>query len=154
MTQLATLIYVLHQGKVLMLHRTKKANDVHEGKWNGLGGKFEVGETPQECMLRELEEESGLRATKWSMKGIMTAPQFSHGKDWYIFIFVVEEFTGELIDCSEGELARIDKDKLLELNLREWDRQFLPLIFQPWFLSIKAIYKQGKFISADIARQQ
>ncbi|MEY3197958.1 MAG: hypothetical protein RL023_812 [Candidatus Parcubacteria bacterium] len=58
MNQLATLIYVLHQDKVLMLHRTKKANDVHEGKWNGLGGKFEAGETPEECMLRELEEES------------------------------------------------------------------------------------------------
>ncbi len=84
-----------------MLHRTKKANDVHEGKWNGLGGKFEVGESPEECMLRELEEESGLKAMKWTMKGILTAPQFSHGKDWYIFIFVVEEFTGELIDCAE-----------------------------------------------------
>lgn len=153
MPQLATLIYVLHQGKVLMLHRTKKANDVHEWKWNGLGGKFEVGESPEECMLRELEEESGLRATKWKTKGILTAPQFSHGKDWYIFIFVVEEFTGELIDCAEWELTWIPQEKLLELNLREGDRQFLPLIFQPWFLSIKAIYEDGNYISTDIIRQ-
>ena len=65
------------------------------------------------------------------MKGILTAPQFSHGKDWYIFIYIVEEFTGELIECKEGELARIPQEKLLELNLREGDRQFLRLIFEP-----------------------
>lgn len=153
MPQLATLIYVLYQGKVLMLHRTKKINDVHEGKWNGLWGKFEEWETPEECMMRELQEESGLRATKWTMKGILTAPQFSHGKDWYIFIFVVEEFIGELIDCKEWELAWIPQEKLLELNLREGDRQFLPLIFEPWFLSIKAIYRDGQYLSTDIIRQ-
>jgi 8-oxo-dGTP diphosphatase len=136
-----------------MLHRIKKPNDVHEGKWNGLGGKFEARESPEECMLRELEEESGPQATKYAMKGILSVPQFSHGKDWYIFIFVVEEFIGELIDCMEWELDRIAKEDLLTLNLREGDRQFLPLIFQPGFVSIKAFYEDGKYISTDISRQ-
>jgi 8-oxo-dGTP diphosphatase len=152
-SQLATLIYVQFQGKTLMLHRNKKENDVHTGKWNGLGGKLEAGESPHACMLRELEEESWLRATQWELKWLLTAPAFTPGKDWYIYIFMVSKFEGELIECPEGTLEWIDSDKLLSLNLREGDRQFLPLLFEPWFVHITAIYNEWKHISTDIIRQ-
>ncbi len=102
-----------------MLHRVKKKNDMHEGKWNGLGGKFEDGETPEECAIREVKEESGLTIKNPKMKGIMTFPSFNGRETWYVFLFLMEEFEGELIESNEGNLERIDNDKILELNLRE-----------------------------------
>ncbi|KAF0151949.1 MAG: 7 8-dihydro-8-oxoguanine-triphosphatase, partial [Ignavibacteria bacterium] len=83
MVQLATLCYVMHEGKTLMLFRNKKPNDYHEGKWNGLGGKFEEGESPEDCAIREVEEESGIKMITPKMKGIITFPMFDNKKDWY-----------------------------------------------------------------------
>lgn len=126
-----------------MIHRVKKANDVHEGKWNGLGGKFEPGETPEECAIREIREESGLAARRPALKGVLTFPGFSHDEDWYVFVFVVTRFKGRLIDSAEGHLKWIADRDLMKLNLWEGDRIFLPWLLQEKFFSGKFVYKKG-----------
>lgn len=148
--QLATLCYVINKDKTLMLHRIKKKNDVHEGKWNGLGGKFESGETPQECAIREVKEESGLLIKDPMMHGFITFPMFDGKKDWYVFLFTAKEFSGELIDSHEGKLEWIDNKKLLELNLWEGDRIFIPWLLQEKFFSAKFIYNNGRLTSYTV----
>ena len=96
--QLATLCYIIDNDKTLMLHRIKKKDDFHEGKWNGLGGKFEHGESPEECVIREVKEESGLLIKNPRMHGFITFPMFDGKKDWYVFLFTAREFKGKLID--------------------------------------------------------
>jgi len=146
----ATLCYVRRAGKTLMIHRVKKENDMHQGKWNGLGGKLVSGESPEECAVRELQEESGLLGTRLIMKGILTFPVFAKDEDWYAFVFVIDEFTGELIDSPEGNLRWVDDSKLLDLNLWAGDRVFLPWLDDPYFFSGKFIYKDGDFIDYDV----
>ncbi len=148
--KLATLCYVRHQGNTLMLHRTKKKDDIHKGKWNGLGGKFETGESPEECARREILEESGLTATGLSLKGLLTFPAFANNEDWYAFVFVVDQFEGELIPSTEGELRWIDDQKLTELELWEGDRYFLPWLNRSGFFSGKFIYQDGNFINYQV----
>ncbi len=138
--QLATLCYVRREGKTLMLHRIKKENDMHAGKWNGLGGKMEAGETPEECAIREVREESGLVTEALSLKGFITFPRFDGKKDWYVFLFVIDRFSGELIDSPEGRLEWIDNDKLLDLPLWEGDRIFLKWLDEERFFSAKFVY--------------
>ena len=142
--KLATLCYVRRDGQTLMLHRVKKANDMHAGKWNGLGGKLEPGETPEECAIREIFEESGLRVEQPVLRGLITFPQFSRGDDWITYIFVVDRFSGELIDSSEGVLAWVPDDKLLDLNLWPGDRVFLRWLDDPRFFSAKFVYVAGE----------
>ena len=113
--KLATLCYLKANGQTLMLHRIKKQQDMHAGKWNGLGGKFLPGETPEQCAIREVQEESGLTMTNPVLRGILTFPAFSKDEDWYCFLFVGRQFSGELIDSNEGVLAWIDDDKVLDL---------------------------------------
>jgi 8-oxo-dGTP diphosphatase len=132
---LATLCYVKWDGCTLMVHRNKKANDIHEGKWNGLGGKFEAGESPEECVIREVLEESGLFMQDPKYCGLLMFPKFK-GNDWYVFVFRAAEFTGELIESPEGRLEWVPDDKLLDLNLWESDH-----IFFQWI-------KAGKIFSA------
>jgi 8-oxo-dGTP diphosphatase len=149
--KLATLCYVRRDGKTLMIHRVKKANDMHLGKWNGLGGKLNPGETPEECALREINEESGLIARNAQLKGFLTFPAFADEEDWYAFVFVVEEFEGELIDSTdEGNLQWVNNSELLNLNLWEGDHIFLPWLDKPGFFSGKFIYKQGKLLSHEV----
>jgi 8-oxo-dGTP diphosphatase len=88
----------------------QKANDIHEGKWNGLGGKFEAGETPEECVIREIYEESGLSIWDPKLCGLLIFPQFK-GNDWYGFVFAATDFSGELIDSPEGKLEWIHEGK-------------------------------------------
>ncbi|MEI8361530.1 MAG: 8-oxo-dGTP diphosphatase [bacterium] len=144
--KLATLCYIRKNGKTLMLHRVKKENDMHKGKWNGLGGKIEDGETPEECIIREVKEECGLNAKNPLIKGILTFPQFSKGETWYVFLFVITEFDGELIESNEGNLEWINDDKLFDLNLWEADKIFIKWLDQKGFFSGKFIYKDGVFI--------
>ena len=125
--KLATLCYVRRNEKTLMVHRIKKQNDMHQGKWNGLGGKLEAGETPEECAIREVFEESGLTIRNPKLKGFITFPGFSNEEDWYTFLFVITEFSGELIESPEGVLKWIEDDRLFELNLWEGDRNLHPL---------------------------
>lgn len=147
---MATLCYLKRDGKTLMVHRTKKENDMHMGKWNGLGGKFEPGETPEECAIREIYEESGLTVTSPILKGILTFPGFANDEDWYAFLFVAHEFEGELIDSPEGTLKWIDDKKLLELNLWEGDRIFLPWLERSCFFSGKFVYVDGRLTDHEV----
>jgi len=141
-----TLCYLKRAGQTLMIHRVKKQNDVHEGKWNGLGGKLEQGETPEECALREIREESGLIARNPQLKGLLTFPAFSKGETWYAFVYVVREFAGELIDSQEGNLQWIDDEQLFQLNLWEGDYIFLPWLERPGFFSAKFVYQDGRLM--------
>ena len=145
---LATLCYIQNDNKTLMLHRIKKENDVHLNKWNGLGGKFEKGESPEECVIREIQEESGLNITSPVLKGIITFPDFSHDDDWYVYIFTADKFTGELMDNPpEGKLEWIENKDLLSLNIWDGDEIFIPLVFEDKFFSGKFIYENGRLKS-------
>jgi 8-oxo-dGTP diphosphatase len=139
--KLATLGYVRKAGETLMVHRIKKENDMHQGKWNGLGGKIEPGETPEECVIREVYEESGLVVRNPMLKGLITFPGFNQDEDWYTFLFVITDFKGELIDSPEGDLQWIPDEELLQLNLWEGDRIFIPWLEKPGFFSGKFSYK-------------
>jgi 8-oxo-dGTP diphosphatase len=133
-----------------MLHRIKKENDMHKGKWNGLGGKLENGESPEECVIREVKEESGLEIKNPKLKGILTFPAFDGIEDWYVFVFVAYKFEGELIDSKEGKLEWIDDDKLTELNLWGGDKLFLKWLEQDKYFSGKFVYKNGKLVSHEV----
>lgn len=148
--KLATLCYVKTDGKTLMIHRIKKENDMHQGKWNGLGGKLDPGETPEECVIREVYEESGLTISEPSLKGVLTFPKFARNEDWYAFIFVARQFYGELIDSNEGVLEWIEDEKLLDLDLWEGDKIFIPWLEKPSFFSGKFVYQAGKLIEHQV----
>ena len=148
--KLATLCYVMDGDKTLMLYRNKKKNDYHEGKWNGLGGKFEEGESPEECAIREVKEEAGLLVKNPIMKGFITFPMFDGVDDWYVFIFVFKEFEGQLIDSNEGHIEWISNDKLAELNLWDGDKIFIEWLFQDKFFSAKFNYEDGKFVDYEV----
>ena len=138
--KIATLCYVRYDGKTLMIHRIKKQDDMHAGKWNGLGGKLEPGETPEECAVREIREESGLLVSNLLLKGILTFPVFDSNEDWYTFVFLIRDFKGDLIDSQEGVLRWIGDSELLDLELWEGDRIFIPWLDRPGFFSGKFVY--------------
>lgn len=136
-----TLCYLERDGKYLMLHRVKKENDMNRDKWLGIGGKFEPGESPEDCALREIREETGLTITDWEYRGIVTFVSEEFGTEW-MHLFWSDSFTGTLTDCDEGELAWIGKRELLTKELWEGDRIFLELLEQrvPFF-SLKLCYR-------------
>lgn len=148
--KLATLCYVQQNNTTLMIHRIKKENDIHAGKWNGLGGKFQPGETPEECVIREVFEESGLRIQLPELRGILTFPNFARDEDWYAFVFVAAKFEGELIDSPEGDLKWIPNGDVMNLNLWEGDRFFLPLLDQSGFFSGKFVYQNGRLVEHSL----
>jgi 8-oxo-dGTP diphosphatase len=148
--KLATLAYLRRDGKTLMVHRNKKVNDMHQGRWNGLGGKFESGETPEECVIREIREESGLIARNPILKGFLTFPGFSNDEDWYAFVFVVNDFEGELIESPEGDLQWVDDHELPNLFLWEGDLLFLPWLERTGFFSGKFTYRDNKLVSHSV----
>jgi 8-oxo-dGTP diphosphatase len=146
--KLATLCYVMDKSSnsTLMIFRNKKQNDYHQGKWNGLGGKFNPGESPEECAIREIEEESGLKVKTVKMKGFITFPLFDGKDDWYVFLFTADEFEGTQIDSPEGQLEWIPNSKLTEINLWGGDKIFIPWLFKEGFFSAKFSYKDGQFV--------
>jgi 8-oxo-dGTP diphosphatase len=132
----STLCYVLRGNDVLMLHRVKKKNDVNKDKWIGIGGKFEKNESPDECLLREAMEETGLKLTSWRCRGIVT---FLPNEPWegeYMYLFTADEFEGEVGQCNEGDLQWVSRDFLDQLPKWEGDKIFLELLWQdaPFFL--------------------
>ena len=148
---LATLCYVRRGGHTLMLHRITRKEDVHAGKWNGLGGKLEPGETPEACAIREIGEESGLRARDPELRGILTFPGFTPERDWYCYVFVVERFEGEPWQRSaEGELQWIPDEAVIDLPLWEGDRIFLPWIDGGHFFSGVFRYREGRLVDHDV----
>lgn len=148
--KLGTLCYIEKNGKTLMLHRTKKENDVHKDKWIGLGGKVENGESPEECIIREVYEESGLKIDKPVLKGVMTFPKFSNGEDWYVFLYKAYDFSGLLIESPEGDLLWVDNSKLMDLNLWEGDKLFMQWMEQYETFSAKLVYEEGELINHTV----
>ena len=140
---LATLCYIKRDGYTLMVYRNKKPNDIHAGKWNGLGGKFEAGETPEGCIKREVQEETGLFIQNPRLHGLLMFPGFK-GSDWYVFVFTATEFSGELIDSPEGRLEWIPDEKIPSLTLWESDHIFMPWLENGDFFSAKFDYEGDK----------
>jgi 8-oxo-dGTP diphosphatase len=147
--KLATLCYIKDDGKTLMIHRVKKENDMHHGKWNGLGGKLEPGETPEECVIREVEEECGLLIRNPQLKGLLTFPAFDGFDDWYVFVYVTTECEGVMIESEEGILKWIPDSDLLQLPLWDGDKIFLKWLDQKGFFSAKFVYKNGNLVDYD-----
>ena len=149
----ATLCYILDKNEnILMLHRVKKENDIHKDKWNGLGGKFEKGESPEDCVIREVYEESGLTIKNPNLKGVITFPEFDGKNDWLVFVFLVKDFYGKLIDSNEGILEWISKEKILSLPLWEGDKIFIPWLFEKEYFSAKFIYKNKKLTDWSVIK--
>ena len=143
-----SLCYIERDGKYLMLHRTKKVNDENHDKWIGVGGKFEEGESPEECMLREVQEETGLTLTAWRYRGIVTFVSDEWGGE-YMHLFTADGYTGALRDCDEGVLEWIDRDRLSELTLWEGDKIFLDLLRRDTpFFSLKLRYDGDTLLEA------
>ena len=134
----------------MMLQRIKKDNDIHFGKWNGLGGKFQPGETPEECVCREVSEESGFLIESPRLRGFLTFPQFKDGEDWYVYLFTADAFSGTLAECSEGNLSWIPDEKLLDLPLWEGDQYFLRWIQEDRFFSAKFVYVDKKLVEHSV----
>ena len=123
----STLCYIEKDGKYLMLHRVKKENDANKDKWIGIGGKFEDQESPEDCVLRETKEETGLTLTSYKYRGIVTFVS-DRWETEYMHLFTADGFSGELIDCDEGVLEWIDKEKLDAIPKWEGDKIFLRLL--------------------------
>ena len=145
-----SLCYIEQDGKYLMLHRVKKVSDENKDKWIGIGGKFEVGESPEECMLREVREETGLVLREWAYRGIVTFVSDEWGTE-YMHLFTGSQYSGELKDCDEGVLEWIEKDKLLSLPIWEGDKIFLRLLDtdEPFF-SLKLCYSGDRLTAAAL----
>ena len=143
-----TLCYLERGDEYLMLHRTKKKNDENHDKWIGVGGKFEAGESPEDCMRREVWEETGLTITEFRYRGIVTFVSDTYPCE-YMHLFTCSDWTGEIKECDEGDLAWVDKQELRRLTLWEGDRIFLDLLEQnePFF-SLKLTYKGDNLTSA------
>ena len=131
-----TLCYITRGDDVLMLHRIKKENDLNKDKWIGIGGKFEENESPDECLLREAREETGLTLTNWRCRGIVTFLTNGPWEGEYMYLFTADGFEGQLKDCDEGRLEWISRDRLDSLPKWEGDKIFLDLLWQdaPFFL--------------------
>ncbi|MBQ8517991.1 MAG: 8-oxo-dGTP diphosphatase [Agathobacter sp.] len=151
--KLTTLCYIEKDDKYLMLHRVKKENDLNKDKWIGVGGKFEAGETPEECLLREVKEETGLTLTSYKFRGIITFISDEWGYE-YMHLFTADAYEGELPeqnmrDCKEGELVWVPKNEIEQLKLWEGDRIFLRLLNErDEFFSLKLRYEGEKMIES------
>ncbi len=148
-----TLCYIDDGERYLMLHRVKKDHDASHGKWIGVGGKCEPDESPDECMLREVREETGLEITRWHYRGIVTFISDTWPNE-YMHLFTATAWRGEpdmSID-DEGELAWVGKNDLMDLNLWEGDRIFLRLLLDEStpFFSLKLVYEQDEMVKASL----
>ena len=130
-----------------MLHRTSKKKDGNKDKWIGVGGHFEKGESPEECLLREVKEETGLELTSYQFRGIVTFIS-DEWPDEYMCLYTADRYTGDIGNCDEGELVWVEKEKIMDLNIWEGDKIFLKLLMenQPFF-SLKLEYKGDKLIN-------
>ncbi len=146
--RLSTLVYLEKGDAYLMLHRIKKKNDINHDKWIGVGGGFEPGESPEDCMRREVKEETGLTVLSHRFRGIVTFLT-DQGEDEYMHLFTVDDWSGEIIECDEGELAFIKKHELRALPMWEGDKIFLDLLeANAPFFSLKLSYCGDLLIEA------
>jgi 8-oxo-dGTP diphosphatase len=130
-----TLCYITRGDDVLMLHRVKKKNDINKDKWIGIGGKFEKDESPDECLLREAKEETGLTLTSWRCRGVVTFLN-TQCEGEYMYLFTADGYEGSLKECDEGDLQWVSREFLYSLPMWEGDKIFLDLLWQdaPFFL--------------------
>ena len=146
----SSLCYIEKDEKYLMLHRTKKKNDINENKWIGIGGKFEADESPEECIVREVKEETGLTLNSYKLRGIITYIS----KTWeteYVCLFTSNDFSGKLIECGEGDLKWINKKDVLNLKTWEGDKIFIDKIQKDdKFFTIKFEYYEDKLVKYDL----
>ena len=144
-----TLCYIENDGKYLMLHRIKKQNDLNQDKWIGIGGKFEDRESPEQCVRREVLEETGLTLNACNYRGIITFVSDKWPTE-YMHLFTSSDFIGEIKECDEGVLEWVDKQKIYSLPLWQGDKIFLKLIENPdtLFFSLRLEYKGDTLISA------
>ena len=149
----STLCYIAQDGHYLMLHRVKKANDMNHDKWLGIGGKFEAGESPEDCILREALEETGLSLIRPEYRGIVTFVSDEYPTE-YMHLFWSDRFTGALKDCDEGTLEWITLEKLYRLPMWEGDRIFLRLLEErPPFFSLKLRYTGDRLVEAVLNQE-
>ena len=141
-----TLCYIEKDGAYLMLHRIKKVNDLNQDKWIGVGGGFEQDESPEECLLREVREETGLTLTRWRYRAIITFVS-DRWETEYMHLFTADRYTGEMIDCDEGVLEWVRKDAVEDLPIWEGDKLFFRLLAEDApFFSMKLCYEGDKLV--------
>ncbi len=144
-----TLCYIEKDDQYLMLHRVSKKQDMNKDKWLGVGGKFEPGEAPEECLLREVKEETGLTLLSYQFRGVLTFC-CDKAEPEYIFLYTSDSFQGELTPCDEGELTWVPKSAVYDLNLWEGDKIMFRLLSQrntPF--SLKLCYQGDSLLSAQ-----
>lgn len=149
--EMTTLCYIEKDEKYLMLHRVKKKNDINHDKWIGVGGHANKGESPEECLIREVKEETGLLLTSYRFRGLITfvsdvcAPEI-------MCLFTADDFEGNIIECNEGNLEWIDKSEILKLPTWEGDELFLKLLLadEKRFFTMKVVYEKDKLVEHSI----
>ena len=148
---ITTLCYIENNAQYLMLHRTKKQNDINQGKWIGVGGHVENEESPEECLVREVKEETGLTLTSYRLRGLVTFIN-SECESELMCVFTADEYTGNLITCEEGDLQWIAKAQVTDLPTWEGDRVFLELLLsdEQRFFSIKLQYEGDRLVEKKI----
>ncbi len=152
---LTTLCYIERDDRYLMMHRVSKKQDPSAGKWIGVGGHFQEAESPDECLLREVREETGLTLTSYSLRGIITFISDEWGYE-YMFLYTADGFEGPadeeaLSSCTEGILKWIPKEEVLDLNLWEGDKIFLKLLLeQAGFFTMKLVYRGDELVEKEL----
>lgn len=152
---LTTLCYIEKDDQYLMLHRVSKKHDANAGKWIGVGGHFHEAESPDECLIREVKEETGLKLTSYSLRGIVTFVSDEWGYE-YMFLYTADGFEGSadeaaLSSCNEGHLEWVSKEKVMDLNLWEGDRIFLKLLIEDApFFTLKLVYHGDELIEKEL----
>ena len=149
---MTTLCYIEKDEKYLMLHRVLKKNDINKDKWIGVGGHFEKGESPEDCLLREVKEETGLTLTSYRFRGLITFTFSSQGRETdteYMCLYTANGYEGELISCSEGNLEWVNKKDIFSLKLWEGDKIFFRLLQEErQFFSLKLVYQDDELREA------
>ena len=147
---LSTHCYIERDDQILMMHRIKKKNDIHMNRWVGLGGKMNPGETPEQCIIREIYEESNLKANSVKLRGFITFPDFMGDNDWYMFLFSCDDFSGDVIENEEGKLKWIPKSDINQLNMLEGDKIFMKWMTKYNFFTARFIYKDDELIDYSL----
>lgn len=147
---LSTLCYIEKDNQYLMLHRTKKKNDMNKDKWIGIGGKFEQNESPEECVIREVKEETGLHLKSYQLRCIVTYVS-TNWETEYMYVFTSDDFEGNVIECNEGDLQWINKDEVTKLNIWEGDKIFIEKMQNDnKFFTVKFEYDGDKLLRYDL----
>lgn len=143
---LTTMCYLKRQHQTLLLHRIKKQNDINGGKWIGVGGKFEAGESAEECMKREVYEETGLTVHSLKLHGFVSFPGLYYGEDEMMFVYTCDDFSGDMHECDEGILQWVDNDQIPSLPMWEGDYHFFEWLKDDRIHSAKIVYENDHVV--------